>query len=172
MIGAGTFINPLLKVITVVAILAAVSIFVVKPILDTTEHEAERIGNGIEAAQSESAERSRQLDLQSSRSRAVSYAQGLRAGSQPWDAAADEVLRCVREAGDSAARMNHCEQFAEIVTTETLSDRNFATSYADSLEIQGKAAEAKRVRDCVDRAGYRPAPMQRCNDLADQLLFG
>ena len=60
----------------------------------------------------------------------------------------------------------------KILTTEALSDRNFATSYADSLAAQGKTAEAKRVRDCVADAGFKPAPMQRCYDLADELLFG
>lgn len=37
MIGAGTIINPILKVVTTVAILGAVYLFVVKPTLDTTE---------------------------------------------------------------------------------------------------------------------------------------
>ena len=36
MLGAGTIINPILKVVTTVAILAAAYIFIVKPILDTT----------------------------------------------------------------------------------------------------------------------------------------
>lgn len=37
MIGAGTIINPILKVVTTVAILGAVYLFIVKPTLDTTE---------------------------------------------------------------------------------------------------------------------------------------
>lgn len=37
MIGAGTFINPLIKVVTTVLILGAVYLFFVKPGLDTTE---------------------------------------------------------------------------------------------------------------------------------------
>lgn len=37
MIGAGTFLNPLLKVLTTVAILGAVYLFILKPALDTTE---------------------------------------------------------------------------------------------------------------------------------------
>ena len=43
MVGAGTIINPILKVVTTVAILAAVYFFIVKPSLDTTE----RISSGI-----------------------------------------------------------------------------------------------------------------------------
>ena len=37
MIGAGTVINPIIKIVTTVAILAAVGIFIVKPVLETTE---------------------------------------------------------------------------------------------------------------------------------------
>ena len=38
LIGAGTIINPILKVVTTVAILGAAYIFIVKPVLDTTEN--------------------------------------------------------------------------------------------------------------------------------------
>ena len=36
MLGAGTVINPIIKIVTVVAILAATYFFIVKPTLDTT----------------------------------------------------------------------------------------------------------------------------------------
>jgi hypothetical protein len=36
MLGAGTVVNPLIKIVTTVAILAAVYLFIVKPVLDTT----------------------------------------------------------------------------------------------------------------------------------------
>ena len=42
MIGAGTIINPILKIVTTVAILAAVYFFIVKPTLDTTEEISNR----------------------------------------------------------------------------------------------------------------------------------
>jgi hypothetical protein len=35
-IGAGTVINPIIKIVTTVAILAAVYFFLVKPVIDTT----------------------------------------------------------------------------------------------------------------------------------------
>ncbi|MGH2988088.1 MAG: hypothetical protein ACRDLO_15590 [Solirubrobacterales bacterium] len=41
MIGAGTVINPIIKIVTVVAILAATYLFIVKPVLDTTESTIE-----------------------------------------------------------------------------------------------------------------------------------
>jgi hypothetical protein len=37
-IGAGTIISPIIKIVTTVAILAAVYFFIVKPTLDTTEN--------------------------------------------------------------------------------------------------------------------------------------
>ena len=51
MIGAGTFINPLLKIITTVAILAAVYFFFVKPALDTTEEISDRAFDTSDAIQ-------------------------------------------------------------------------------------------------------------------------
>jgi hypothetical protein len=36
MLGAGTFINPIIKIVTTVAILGAAYLFIVKPALDTT----------------------------------------------------------------------------------------------------------------------------------------
>jgi len=52
------------------------------------------------------------------------------------------------------------------------SDRSSALSYADSLHAQGDSAAALRVRSCVKQAGFEVAPMQRCRNLADDLLFG
>ena len=47
MIGAGTIINPILKIVTTVAILAAVYFFIVKPTLDTTETISSGINENI-----------------------------------------------------------------------------------------------------------------------------
>ena len=43
MIGAGTFVNPLVKVVTTVAILAAVYFLIVRPVLDTTDKAFETV---------------------------------------------------------------------------------------------------------------------------------
>lgn len=42
MIGAGTIINPIVKVVTTALILGAVYLFIVKPTLDTTEDITDR----------------------------------------------------------------------------------------------------------------------------------
>lgn len=46
MIGAGTIINPIIKVATTVVILGACYLFFVKPVLDTTENTFEQFGFG------------------------------------------------------------------------------------------------------------------------------
>ena len=47
MLGAGTVINPLIKIITTVAILGAVYIFIVKPALDTTNNAFDSISDSF-----------------------------------------------------------------------------------------------------------------------------
>jgi ABC-type transporter MlaC component len=47
MIGAGTIINPIIKIVTTVAILAAVYFFAIKPALDTTEHVTDSINQTV-----------------------------------------------------------------------------------------------------------------------------
>jgi hypothetical protein len=169
MLGAGTVINPLIKVITTVAILAAVGIFIVKPILNTTNNAidsvSEQVHNGIEAGN----QASQQAQIDAARSRAESYAQSLQSS---WPAAARKVRACVKHAGSSDVALDHCAELGEKLVHTVLSDRSFALSYADSLDAQGDGASAERVRDCVKQAGFKPAAMQRCRSLADDLLFG
>jgi hypothetical protein len=47
MIGAGTIISPIIKIVTTVAILGAVYLFFVKPTLDTTESISSSVGDSI-----------------------------------------------------------------------------------------------------------------------------
>lgn len=169
MIGAGTIINPIVKIVTTVAILGAVYLFIVRPVLDTTEDVVNRTAERVEQSQRDAERRSAQIDLETSKSRAGSFVNSLESG---WPAAAREVKDCLRDAGTELRAVERCEELAETVVHTVQSDHNFATSYADSLASQGRSADAERVRDCVDRAGFRVGPMQRCRDLADRLLFG
>jgi copper chaperone CopZ len=68
--------------------------------------------------------------------------------------------------------MEHCADQGQKIVHTVQSDRSFSLSYADSLSAQGKPDDAERIRDCVKQAGYSPAAMQRCRNLADDLLFG
>jgi hypothetical protein len=51
MIGAGTFINPVLKIVSTVAILAAVYYFAIRPVLDTTEKAFDTVNPAFESSQ-------------------------------------------------------------------------------------------------------------------------
>ena len=42
MLGAGTIINPIIKIVTTVAILGAVYLFIIKPTLETTSNITDR----------------------------------------------------------------------------------------------------------------------------------
>lgn len=169
MIGAGTVINPIVKIVTTVVILGAVYLFIVRPVLDTTERVVDQSAAQFERSQRDAAKRSAQMDLDFSKSRTSSFIGSLESS---WPAAAREVKDCVRRAGDEAGPYGKCEELAETLVHTVQSDYNFATSYADSLASSGQSEAAERVRDCVDRADFRVGPMQRCRNLADRLLFG
>lgn len=47
MLGAGTVINPIIKIVTTVAILGAVYLFIVKPTLDTTNSAFDTFSNSF-----------------------------------------------------------------------------------------------------------------------------
>jgi hypothetical protein len=168
-IGASTVINPIIKIVTTVAILAAVGLFIVKPILETTEKAVDQAGRQIKASQRASAQASADADLQFATSRAESFAGSLQS---TWPAAGREINSCIKRAGDDARAMGRCDQLGQKLVHTVQSDRGFALSYADSLAAQADGAAAERVEDCVRNAGFRPAAMQRCRNLADDLLFG
>ena len=168
MIGAGTVINPIIKVVTTVAILAAVYFFFVKPALETTETIVDKSAKQFQQSQADARARSAAIEIDVARSRAESYAQSLQS---TWPAGARAIKGCIREA-ETGLRMDRCGEFGQKLVHTLQSDRNFALSYADSLASQGRTGDAQRVEQCVDDAGYSAGRMQRCRDLADDLLFG
>jgi hypothetical protein len=168
-LGAGTVINPIIKVITTVAILAAVGIFIVRPVLDTTEKTIDSVNDSVRNAAEQSDEAFDDANLSSAQSTAESYATSLQSS---WPAARRAINDCIHKAGDDSGAMEHCADFGQKLVHVVQSDRSFSLSYAESLEAQGKTTEAERVRDCVKAAGFQPAAMQRCRKLADDLLFG
>ena len=169
MIGAGTIINPIIKVVTTVVILGAVYLFVVRPVLDTTENVVDKTRAQIAQSQRDAAQRSDEISLSSAESRAGTYATSLQ---NTWPAGARAVSSCVHDARGRVDAMERCADFGQTVVHTLQSDHNFASSYADSLDSQGRSADADRVRECVDDAGFKVGAMERCRDLADRLLFG
>jgi hypothetical protein len=49
MLGAGTIINPIIKIVTTIVVLGAIYLFIVKPILDTTNNAFEEFGGAFDA---------------------------------------------------------------------------------------------------------------------------
>jgi hypothetical protein len=168
-IGAGTILNPILKIVTTVAVLGAAYLFIVRPVLDTTEEVVRQGAAQFQQSQNEAAKRTNDIALSSAQSRAESYESSVQ---NTWPAAAREIRSCIRDARGNAKAMDRCAGFGQTVAHSLQSDYLFANSYADSLDAQGKTAAADQVRACVDRAGFKVGPMQRCADLADRLLFG
>ncbi len=81
MIGAGTFLNPLLKVVTTVAIIAAIYFFMVRPILDTTEDISGGITHSVNKGLNQAAKAQKQ---------------------------ADKLLKCVQDAGGDVDKIQAC----------------------------------------------------------------
>jgi hypothetical protein len=169
MLGAGTVINPIIKIVTVIVVLGASYLFIVKPILDTTE---DAIDKGLEQGREiseQSQQEFRNAQIQGARARANSYRDSLR---NSWPAAAREVTACVQKGGDDLQALNRCVNFAQRLVHTVQSDRTFSLSYAQTLSAQGDSAAAARIEACVKQAGFEVAAMQRCRNLADDLLFG
>ena len=170
MLGAGTVINPIIKIVTTVAVLAAAYFFIVKPVLDTTDDAIDKAGQGFDNVTQSANNAFDDAQTSAAISRAESYASSLQSN---WPAAAREIKQCIkRAAGRGTQAADRCADEGQTLVHSVQSDRSFALSYADSLAAQGDDAAAERVRDCVKDAGFKPAAMQRCRDLADDLLFG
>ncbi len=169
MLGAGTIINPILKIVTTVAILAAVGIFIVKPVLETTEEVSKGVNDSIQNSLDAGSQTASDVEISVARSRAKGYLSSL---ASSWPAAAFELRECIKDAGNDVQAMNFCANFGSRVVTNVNSNRSRALSYADSLSVQGDTAGAAQVEQCVKDAGFETAAMRRCFNLADDLLFG
>jgi F0F1-type ATP synthase membrane subunit b/b' len=106
MIGAGTIISPIIKVVTTVAILAAIYFFFVKPTLDTTEN----ISNSVSQSINDSFD-SFAPDVQ----RSVKEARKLQdqAAAQTSSAqvqSANKLLSCISNAEGDVNKISACQQ--------------------------------------------------------------
>ncbi len=106
MIGAGTFISPLIKIITTVAILAAVYFFIVKPTLDTTEN----ITSGINESIGESFDNFDQFSpsVQRSIRQAEKLQQQSSQTSQAQIQNANKLLSCIQKADSDVDQIQAC----------------------------------------------------------------
>ena len=106
MIGAGTFINPLLKIITVVAVLGATYIFIIEPVLDTTEE----ISSGINDSVSESLQSTnQQIDNALEQSGAAQTVE-IPQSSQDSIKEANRLLDCIQRANGNVDKIQRCNR--------------------------------------------------------------
>jgi hypothetical protein len=104
MIGAGTFISPLLKILTTVAILAAAYFFIVKPVLNTTDNAIDRGFDSFENFDDFSP------NVQKSVRQAQRFSEQQQASSQAQIEEANKLLSCITDAGGDVNQINRCNQ--------------------------------------------------------------
>jgi len=102
-LGAGTVINPIIKVITTVAILGAAYLFIVKPVLDTTETVSEGFNNsisqGFSQPQREAEQRLKAAGIRTTKAKRItSHAKG----------DATRLLNCIQAAGGDVNEIQAC----------------------------------------------------------------
>ncbi|HEX6115646.1 MAG TPA: hypothetical protein VFY99_01005 [Solirubrobacterales bacterium] len=104
MIGAGTFISPLLKILTTVAILAAAYFFIVKPVLETTDNAINRGFDQFENFD----------ELSPNVQQSVRKAERLQAQQAASSAAqideANKLLDCITDAEGNVTVIQRCNQ--------------------------------------------------------------
>jgi hypothetical protein len=107
MIGAGTFINPLLKIVTVVAILGASYLFIVKPALDTTEEISAGFNNSIgESLQTTNDQIDKALEQAGPGTQTIEIPQS----SQDSLKEANRLLDCIQRANGNVDKIQRCNR--------------------------------------------------------------
>ena len=115
MIGAGTFINPLLKIVTTVAVLGAAYLFIVKPVLDTTESVSHDLNRSIHSGMSETNQALQQSGVNSQRTQhrvRVQVRKTIKSNGHvdtsglPPEAA--RVLKCIQRANGNINKIQAC----------------------------------------------------------------
>lgn len=103
MIGAGTIISPIIKIVTTVAILGAIYLFFLKPTLDTTENISNSISNSIE--ESIDGFDNFTPDIQKDVDKALKQAERV-SGAQT--ASVDKFLDCINDASGDVNKISAC----------------------------------------------------------------
>ena len=112
MIGAGTVINPLVKIATTIAVLAGVYFFIIKPTLDTTDKAIDRgfeTSNAIQESVTENIEAARK---QSERAQRRAQRQTQRAlkqsGATEAIGNANSLIECIQAANGDVVKIQAC----------------------------------------------------------------
>jgi|SRR5215211_1901229 len=104
MIGAGTFISPLLKILTTVAVLAATYFFIVKPVLETTDNAINRGFDQIDNFDDFSP------NVKKSVREAQQLAQQQQAASNAQVDEANKLLECITDAEGNVTKIQRCNE--------------------------------------------------------------
>ncbi|MEO8091139.1 MAG: hypothetical protein ABI726_00340 [bacterium] len=106
MIGAGTFISPLIKIVTTVAILAGVYFFILKPTLDTTNDAIDRSFDAFSPAIEDAENAGPQIE------KAIKQAQKLQESSAQTSSQqiqqANKLLGCINGASGDVDKIQAC----------------------------------------------------------------
>ena len=123
MLGADTFVSALLRIVSTVAVLAAVYFFIVKPILHTTENVTKSVNHSVNSSFNNGnreahrairqAERAvRRAGLQAHHSIKVQIHKAVKGtpniGALPKDA--QRILRCIDRAHGDVNKIQACNQ--------------------------------------------------------------
>jgi predicted PurR-regulated permease PerM len=106
MIGAGTIISPIIKVVTTVAILGAVYLFIVKPTLDTTEDITKSVNDSI--GQSFDSLGGVSPQVKKSVRQAQKLQQQQQQASQQQIQQASKLLSCIQKANNDVDKITAC----------------------------------------------------------------
>jgi guanyl-specific ribonuclease Sa len=113
MLGAGTFVSAIIRLVSTVAILAAVYFFIVKPVLDTTESVTHSINHAVNPALHSARKALRQSGVNPSKvKRQVKGSvdqtkHSIDTSGLPKDA--QRVLNCINRAAGDVDKIQNCQ---------------------------------------------------------------
>jgi type II secretory pathway component PulM len=106
LIGAGTLISPIIKIVTTVAILAAVYVFIVKPVLDTTEN----VADGFDISESIGTVEGIGPAIQKQVRQAAKLQDDAAQASQAQVDRANKLLSCIADANNDVTTIQNCHE--------------------------------------------------------------
>jgi hypothetical protein len=114
MLGADTFISALLRVVTTVAILAAVYFFIVKPVLKTTEDVTKRFNVNGAIQSADRAIRQANIQSQKTQRRALRQARvtihHATHGHTSNKSVLPPIIRCIQRANGDVNKIQACNK--------------------------------------------------------------
>ncbi len=108
MIGAGTIISPIIKIVTTVAILAAAYVFIIKPTLDTTEKVTDSVSNSFGESFGEAGGLSPSIEKSIRQAEKLQEQAAQASQTQVQDA--NKLLGCITRAEQDVEKITACNE--------------------------------------------------------------